>query len=596
MISRIVTISLIVLAFSNPYIPNSETKVRSENTFIYIDNSFSMDDISEKGRLLDIAKEKALKILNANKKTNKFWIITDDFSSSEKIRNKKDVLEKQKTLISEMSSLYMISDFQKSSTDLNTFLITDSTRNIILIPINKNKNNNISLDSCFLQSPINGAGTISSINVIITNNSSEEINDILINLEINKKQKTQQNISLSSFETKKVKLSFLTENTRINNGNISINDHPITFDNKLYFSYLINEKTNVCQISMQENILIRKLFKEDKKINYTNENINQLDYNHLVKQDLIILSELDNFSTGFITKIKEFIITGGSLCIIPKKQANREIYNSFLQSLNIDLFGEENNSKLMISSLNLQHPIFNNVFNNKNLRKDIDLPKIDYYYKLKKNSSSLKQNIYRMENGDEFLNYYNVGKGQIYLFSSPLSSGNNNFSKHALFVTTLYNMGLNSVISDNLYNQIGSKSSIKLPKINNQKKNIFHLKNENTDVISNYSYENNSIFLIINNQIKIADHYNLFQEEEILSSISFNYNRKESNTDQYKTENIENFVLLNNIVNIKVYSENITIKENLEQSEKDKVYWKLLILLSLIFLALEIFLIKTIKT
>ena len=83
-------ISFLVLAFARPYIA-SEDQQKTNNIFIYIDNSFSMDNVSEKGRLLDIAKENALEILNSSNKTNQFWILTNNFSATGNYtKNKKE--------------------------------------------------------------------------------------------------------------------------------------------------------------------------------------------------------------------------------------------------------------------------------------------------------------------------------------------------------------------------------------------------------------------------------------------------------------------------------------------------------------------------
>ena len=94
LLSRILALAAIVLAFANPYIPNSDNTLLNKNTIIYIDNSFSMNDISEKGRLLDIAKEKALQIVESESEENNFWIITNNFSSSENINKNKKEAEK----------------------------------------------------------------------------------------------------------------------------------------------------------------------------------------------------------------------------------------------------------------------------------------------------------------------------------------------------------------------------------------------------------------------------------------------------------------------------------------------------------------------
>ena len=100
------------------------------------------------------------------------------------------------------------------------------------------------------------------------------------------------------------------------------------------------------------------------------------------------------------------------------RKANIESYNFFLKQLNTNQFSTKVVGNIKIATLNLKHPIFNSVFNTSKIKDDINLPTINNYYKLQKNSNVIKQNIFRLENSDEFLNYYNKGKGEVYLFSS----------------------------------------------------------------------------------------------------------------------------------------------------------------------------------
>ncbi len=610
LLSRILAISAIVFAFANPYIPNNSEDISTNNTVIYIDNSFSMDNVSEKGRLLDIAKENALEIINSSNKTNQFSILTNNFSatenypknkkdseefilnikSSSKIRSTDNILDKTKSISPEDNTLYIISDFQKSSTNLNSIQQLDTNISVVLIPLEKNSKSNISIDSCYLNSPINKIENTISLSTIISNHSDREIEDVIVNLSINNTHKTQQNIFLLANESKTIELNFTSEKTKINNGLISIEDHPITYDNNLYFSFRTDEKIDILQIYESENTNISKVFSSEETFNYTTQNIHQINYNILDKQDLIILNQINNFSTGFSSFIKSYIEKGGSICVIPSENANIASYNSFLKQLNTNQFSTEVVGNIKISTLNLKNPIFNSVFSTSKIKNNINLPSVSNYYKLQENSKIIKENIFRLENSDEFLNSYR--KEKIHLFSSPLSEGNNTFSKHALFVTTLFNMGLNSVKTDDLYYIINQDLEIKLPKTNPQKENIFHLQSEDLDLI----LENNPNYLLTHNKIKNASHYKLLQEDQILQTISFNYNRSESNIEQFTEEELDNFITLNKTDNVKMFSSDISINQNMENINKNKEIWKGLVLLSLLFITIEILLIKTIKT
>ena len=82
----------------------------------------------------------------------------------------------------------------------------------------------------------------------------------------------------------------------------------------------------------------------------------------------------------------------------------------------------------------------------------------------------------------------------------------------------------------------------------------------------------------------------------MLSCISFNYSREESITEQYKESELLNFINLNNILNTSIFLSDLNVNENLNKIDKDKEYWKLFIFLSLIFILIEILLIKKIQS
>ena len=83
---------------------------------------------------------------------------------------------------------------------------------------------------------------------------------------------------------------------------------------------------------------------------------------------------------------------------------------------------------------------------------------------------------------------------------------------------------------------------------------------------------------------------------KLVDKIAFNYSKKESNTITYNTSELENYLTENNIQNIKVISTtNNNLRNTIKEQQTGKEFWKLALLLSLVFFAIEILLIKLIK-
>ncbi|MDD4109014.1 MAG: BatA domain-containing protein, partial [Prolixibacteraceae bacterium] len=148
LIARILTIVFLVFAFAQPYIPDNlaDDGKRSDLVAIYIDNSFSMNALSEKGRLLELARNKAVEIARSYPAGTQFKLYTNElhpkhqylFNSEQLIREVSDIeiapevlplslinnrfeIHNQSSEEFTRGTIYFISDFQKNITDPENF-------------------------------------------------------------------------------------------------------------------------------------------------------------------------------------------------------------------------------------------------------------------------------------------------------------------------------------------------------------------------------------------------------------------------------------------------------------------------------------------
>jgi len=195
LLSRILTVAALVLAFAQPFIPQGDTIKKGNNAVsVFIDNSFSMKATQQDVPLIDIAKEKARQIINAYSEEDKFQILThafegrhqrlvskedalaliDEISITPSVRPMSKVVNRQKQAIENQEQneiLYLISDFQASINDLSTY--TDTTAELNLLPLQAVQEKNVSLDSVWLESPVPMSNQANKLLVRITNHSDE---------------------------------------------------------------------------------------------------------------------------------------------------------------------------------------------------------------------------------------------------------------------------------------------------------------------------------------------------------------------------------------------------------------------------------------
>ena len=88
-----------------------------------------------------------------------------------------------------------------------------------------------------------------------------------------------------------------------------------------------------------------------------------------------------------------------------------------------------------------------------------------------------------------------------------------------------------------------------------------------------------------------AGFYDLFlNPEDKLAKFAFNYDRKESELDYYSGDDLINYV--GPLVNVIETTDSAILTAKIEERSKGIVLWRWCIILSLIFLALEVLLLR----
>src|SRR5262245_19931430 len=94
--ARLLAVAFLVLAFAQPFLPALGTRMTAgvKKVSVYIDNSFSMDAISNNGDLLEEAKKKAREIAAGYQPSDLFQLLTNGFEGrSQRLVNRDEFLD-----------------------------------------------------------------------------------------------------------------------------------------------------------------------------------------------------------------------------------------------------------------------------------------------------------------------------------------------------------------------------------------------------------------------------------------------------------------------------------------------------------------------
>lgn len=618
LLSRILAICFLVFAFAQPFFPakNQISTPKNKIVGVYIDNSFSMESTGELGALLDEAKLKAAEVVQEYNASDRFLLITNEFAPGEnRLLSKEQIVEKieQTQIVPHTRNLsaiynraveniategasnkhfYYFSDFQKSVSDFN-LIDQDTTVSWFLIPLSANIDGNLFVDTCWFESPSHLYQQQEELKAIIINQSDKDLENIPVKLFINNQLITPTTISVKANDETTVSFSFSNKQKGTQQGKIEIQDYPVITDDIFYFSYEIAEKIDVLEIKEQQNesVAIAALFRSDSLFRFQSYAVEQLDYSQLKTTNLIVLNELSSINTGLIQTLQNFIENGGNIMVFPPLNLERESYTLLANTLGINPFTTLDTNALKVRDINYDHPIFKNVFEQQPDNK-IDLPKVNQHHQLAEFNTPFKSNILTLNNGHPFLVNYQVGQGQVYLCTSGLSKKMSGFANHAIFVPVMYNAAIYSQTNYPNFFTIGNNNTLNI----NTKvgENVFYIKNENIEIIPKIRGTQNHVAVFIGNEITTAGHYSL-SGSDINIGLAFNYNRNESDLTCYAIEELNNLLTEQEITAQVVDAENISFKSAINELQTGENYWRICLILALIFLAVEIALIRLMK-
>ncbi len=625
LISRLLAIAFLVFAFAQPYIPvgNSVAVSGTKLVSIYIDNSFSMEAQGKNGNLLEQAKKNAREIAASFAPSDRFQLLTNDFEGkhqrlltreafltelqevkiSPSVKSVQEIISRQSDALNTPStgskSIFLISDFQQGSFEFEK-VRNDTSSKVILIPLEGATSNNVYIDTCWFDSPARQLNRPEALHVRINNASAQAVENAPIKLFINNQQKALASFSIEPNSSTEVELSFTCKESGHQQAKLQINDYPISFDDSYFFSFEIAKKIAVLSINQdQENSAIQNLFKNDSSFYLQQVNEKSIDYSALSKNNLIVLNELQTISSGLAQELNRFINNGGSLVLFPGIDIDMPSYRNFLSSLNSIYFTQLDTSKSRVDKINRLHPIYNDVFDkSKRIPESIDLPVVLAHYGFNQNARTAVEYLMKLQNGDLFLSKIDYGKGQIYLCAVPLNVDFSNFTKHAMFVPTLYKIALFSIRQQKLFYTIGNNEQVLLGTTQLGADEVFHLKNTrgDFDLVPEHKVNESGTNLILHDQLKLADNYMLYRGKDSLLAVSFNYDRKESMLRFFTTSELESRLSASGFENFSILSGSTKeLGTALTELNQGKRYWKLCILLALFFLACEAALLRFLK-
>jgi preprotein translocase subunit SecG len=599
LISRILAIVFLVLAFAQPYLQKSGAQKAGVNNLVrvYIDNSYSMGMLNKEGTLLDEAKRKAREIAAAYPITDQFRLLTNDFEGKhQRLVNKEEfirLLDEVKIsanspalqqvvnrLQADISAnrnekAYVLSDFQQNFVGSKP-LQTDKQMAYSFVRLKANSIPNVSVDSVWSLSPVHRPGQPEQFVVQLRNYGETDAPDIPLKLVVNGEQKAVANVKIPAGKVLKDTLSFGGLRAGWQQAVLSIKDFPLTFDDALNFSFKVDPELKVLSITGNASgRFIKSVFGTDAYFKLNEMPESNIRYTEFSNYSLIVLTGLTNPASGLAQQLKAYVQAGGSVVVFPDLEAGANVYTPFLTALSLPPVKELISGPAIASSMDLKNPFFKDTF--EDLPKNIDLPQVSRYFSFAERNLGNKEHVLSLPLNRFLIAQYHLGAGQIYLSASDLEEKNGNLGRHPVFVPLMFNFAFSSKQEQPLYYTVGKSTLLENDQITLIANQHLKLVSDRFEVIPEVRQTPGKTLLYVADQVRKSGFYELKNGGDLISVVAFNDDRSESDL-HYATEKELKTTDINAL--------------NLQLKNSGSELWKLCLILAIVFIAIEILLIR----
>ena len=619
MIMRMIFIAALVIAFAYPYKKDNNIVNKNVDNLIavYIDNSMSMQSLSSEKTLFEDSRTSALKLVESLNQAQKFVLLSNDrdpkseypmnkdemlvclnemktesaSTSFEEIYNSLSYIKKKNNFNS--ATLFAYSDFQRYTMKFDE-LKNDTTIQIVVFPLKSDFQNNIYIDSVWLQSPVLQKNMTNEINARIVNETSDDVKGLPVNFSLDENVVAYTTTDIDAGSYSDVNMQFVIDADGDRKAKVSINDSPITFDDEYNLVLKVRHSINVIEIKPsavngQQSTVngLELLFSGDALVNYQSMNPYNIDQDIINKSQMIVVDEDANLNETMQRMLLGFANNGGILLIFN----NENIDNSYIyDKIGIKpSYVDENRSR--VEYVAQRNSFFDDVF--VKFPDNAELPVINKHVRFE--ASKNVQNIIALQNGDPLLMMTNNGKGKIFVMSTSLSEEYSDMANHALFVPLMYKMALIGGNVSDLSYTLGVDKMLNINDVSLLSDDRVGLRTDNGlyemfPLIENRGGRN---YLNFFEDLPSSGFYDIYKNDDFVKTVAWNDNRKESMMSFYDKEEL-NKLLKDSGLNIlsMVDDDEMNSDDMMAVIVKGSSIWKIFVIVALIALLIEILILR----
>jgi len=596
--SRILGVSLLVLAFAQPLFKDQENDLKlGGEVLIYLDNSQSLSGLAEDGATgFDVLVNEANSIVDSYPEGTIFRFMENSYSNSISADYTRESLKELLTEVQQVGvdrnleeitsrvrgsgfegDIYYLSDFQ-NKTGFQT-LVNDTTNMHYVVPAMAEDVSNVYVDTVYLENTFL-SGTFANLLKIRLQRNFRDNEVMNLKLLIDNQLFGTAEIDFGNQLFAEYEFELQANASGLDRIELELEDPTLQFDNTFYASVNQLDKVRVVEIFDSSTPgFVQALFDDNEVFQFTRIDSRFLDNEVISNSNFLVINEVDELSNQLVNAANNLLASGGTVMFIPDPATG----TSEPSKLGILTMREPGN-RLELSQPNFENPLFQGVFEEQN--ESIEMPQATVNFRVL--NSELDYLSFR--NGRGFLSKIN-SQGNLLFFSSPFNEEYTSFTNHALFVPVMYKLALGSKSNlSNLYYYTDSENLF-YPIDGVQVNTIFQLTSETGNLTPNQRLDGDRLILEIPKDVIAPGHYALLANDETIGTLSFNIPKTESRLSALDLQIFEDLNELGHVTVIQSVDQG-DVKRFLEAGVAGIPLWKYALLGALFFLFVEIILIR----
>lgn len=560
LLTRVGFLVFLVLIFAQPYIPALiQSSEMQDLVGVVVDASPSMQSGEADGQTkFETASIQARELPTAYSGSARY-ILSSEPTAGTNAAAYQAAVDKQtvsgqlvsvKTEVSRLNKgaakpqqIFIFSDFQKNSFTKNSLETLRANQEVFLVPVGGKEARNVFVDSVWLEDAFVRVNTDVAVHIRLRNGGTEAVSNCQVKLFVGEKQAVAFGIAIPAGEAATTVARVRLENEQLQSCRIKLEDFPVTFDNKFFFTLQPAPKIKVLDVAAIATAPTRRLYANEPLFAYSFLGANISTYGGLESANLVVVQGQPKIAAGLRESLLRVVQRGGSVVVVPPtERADQASYAQLFQELGIGgISWEQATAQPVLQEVaqpDVRSPFFRDVFGVQS-RQPV-MPKVSPVLRWSRSD----MDILRLRSGDGFLAGFRSGKGVVYLFSAPFDNAYSDFAQHALFVPVMYRLAMQSFRNDQqpAYRLNQGTLAVNIGEEAANAEQVYKLTKDSVSYIPAQRVQGGLLRFDLPPGMNDPGFYKLTRAGKELTTLAFNFDKRESELASYSANELRRLI------------------------------------------------------